>query len=144
MAKKSLINLITGGNEDGEELEESVSKPALEQDDWMEMEGNLTVDVYQDGDEIVIKSTIAGVTEKDLDIEVTADMVTIRGERSLDDEIDTADYYYQELYWGSFSRSIVLPQEIDPDGAKASLEHGVLTVRLPKLERSRTKKLKIN
>lgn len=144
MAKKSLINLITGGNEEGDAPEEALTKPSLEQDDWMEMEGNLTVDVYQDGDDIVIKSTIAGVTEKDLDIEVTADMVTIRGERSLEDEIDTADYYYQELYWGSFSRSIVLPQEIDPDGAKAALEHGVLTVRLPKLERSRTKKLKIN
>lgn len=144
MAKKSLIHLITGGNEEGDAPEEALTKPALEQDDWMEMEGNLTVDVYQDGDDIVIKSTIAGVTEKDLDIEVTADMVTIRGERSMQDEIDTADYYYQELYWGSFSRSIVLPQEIDPDGAKAGLEHGVLTVRLPKLERSRTKKLKIN
>jgi len=144
MAKKSLINLITGGNEEADQPEEPTSKPSLEQEDWMELEGNLTVDVYQDGDDIVIKSTIAGVTEKDLDIEVTADMVTIRGERSMEDEIDTADYYYQELYWGSFSRSVVLPQEIDPDGAKASLEHGVLTVRLPKLERSRTKKIKIN
>ena len=81
---------------------------------------------------------------RDIDIEVTGDMITIRGEREMQESVDSADYYYQELYWGSFSRSIVLPQEIDPDGAQADLKDGVLTVRLPKLERSKTKKLKIN
>ena len=140
--KKSLINLITGGSE--EEPEETYMSQEPAQDEWMETEGNLTVDVYQDKDDIVIKSTIAGVTEKDIDIEVTGDMITIRGEREMQESVDSADYYYQELYWGSFSRSIVLPQEIDPDGAQADLKDGVLTVRLPKLERSKTKKLKIN
>ncbi len=143
MAKKSLINLITGGNGE-EEPEEAYMPEDTPQDEWMETEGNLTVDVYQDKDDIVIKSTIAGVTEKDIDIEVTADMVTIRGEREVEESVDADDYYYQELYWGAFSRSIVLPQEIDPDAAKADLKDGVLTIRLPKLERSKTKKLKIN
>ena len=143
MAKKTLINLITGGGEE-EDPGDTYMPEQSQQDEWAETEGNLTVDVYQDKDDIVIKSTVAGVSEKDLDIEVTTDMVTIRGEREMIEKIDTHDYYYQELYWGSFSRSIVLPQEIDPDAAKADLKDGVLTIRLPKLERSKTKKVKIN
>ena len=109
-----------------------------------EEEGQLTVDVFQTDDEIVIKSTIAGVTADDLDISITNDMVTIKGSRSSDEKIKQSDYYYQELYWGSFSRSIILPEEIDADNAKASMKNGVLTIRLPKLAKSRIKKVKIS
>lgn len=105
--------------------------------------GILTVDVYQTPDEIVIKSTIAGVTADDLDISVTNEMVTIKGSRKTEEKIHTNDYYYQELYWGSFSRSIILPEDIDADNAKAALKNGILTLRLPKLAKSRTKKLRI-
>ena len=108
-----------------------------------EEEGQLTVDVYQTDDEIVIKSTIAGVTADDLDISITNDMVTIKGNRGSEEKIKQSDYYYQELYWGAFSRSIILPEEIDADNAKASMKNGVLTIRLPKLAKSRTKKIKI-
>ncbi len=108
-----------------------------------EEEGQLTVDVYQTDDEIVIKSTIAGVTADDLDISITNDMVTIKGSRGSEEKIKQSDYYYQELYWGAFSRSIILPEEIDADNAKASMKNGVLTIRLPKLAKSRTKKIKI-
>jgi HSP20 family protein len=108
-----------------------------------EEEGQLTVDVYQTDDEIVIKSTIAGVTADDLDISITNDMVTVKGSRGSDEKIKQSDYYYQELYWGAFSRSIILPEEIDADNAKASMKNGVLTIRLPKLAKSRTKKIKI-
>lgn len=109
-----------------------------------EEEGQLTVDVFQTDDEIVIKSTIAGVTADDLDISITNDMVTIKGSRSSDEKIKQSDYYYQELYWGSFSRSIILPEEIDADNAKASMKNGVLTIRLLKLAKSRVKKVKIS
>ncbi len=108
-----------------------------------EEEGQLTVDVYQTDDEVVIKSTIAGVTADDLDISITNDMVTIKGSRGSEEKIKQSDYYYQELYWGAFSRSIILPEEIDADNAKASMKNGVLTIRLPKLAKSRTKKIKI-
>ena len=108
-----------------------------------EEEGQLTVDVYQTDDDIVIKSTIAGVTADDLDISITNDMVTIKGNRSSDEKIKQSDYYYRELYWGAFSRSIILPEEIDADNAKASMKNGVLTIRLPKLAKSRIKKVKI-
>jgi len=108
-----------------------------------EEEGQLTVDVYQTDDDIVIKSTIAGVTADDLDISITNDMVTIKGSRDSEEKIRQSDYYYQELYWGAVSRSIILPEEIDADNAKASMKNGVLTIRLPKLAKSRTKKIKI-
>lgn len=107
-------------------------------------EGQLTVDVYQTEDEIVIKSTIAGVTAEDMDIAITNDMVTIKGNRKPDEKVRPSDYYYQELYWGPFSRSIILPEEIDSDNAKASMKNGILTIRLPKLSKSRIKKIRIS
>lgn len=105
--------------------------------------GILTVDVYQTEDEIVIRSTIAGVTDGDLDVSVTNDMVTIKGTRRPAEKVRPGDYYYQELYWGPFSRSIILPEDIEADAAKATLKNGVLTLRLPKLAKTRIKKVKI-
>ena len=107
-------------------------------------EGQLTVDVYQTDEEIVIKSTIAGVTVDDIDISITNDMVTIKGKRKPDEPIDQSDYYYQELYWGPFSRSIILPEDIDVEKASASMKNGILTLKLPKLAKSRMKKVKIS
>lgn len=106
-------------------------------------EGSLTVDVYRDEGDIVIQSTIAGATSPDIDISILNDMVTIKGFRQPETKIRTASYYYQELYWGPFSRSIILPEEVDADGAKASMKNGILTIRLPTMEKSKTKKLKI-
>ena len=107
-------------------------------------EGQLTVDVYQTDDDVVIKSTIAGVTADDIDIAITNDMVTIKGKRNPDEHIAESDYYYQELYWGPFSRSIILPEDIDVEKANASMKNGILTLRLPKLAKSRMKKVKIS
>ena len=113
-------------------------------DDLMNQdEGQLTLDVYQTPNEIIIKSTVAGVKPEDIDIAINNDMVTVRGHRSKDDEINTKDYYYQELYWGSFSRSVILPVEVDADEATASLKNGILTVTLPKVDRAKNKKLKV-
>lgn len=106
-------------------------------------EGALTVDVFKEGGDIVIQSTIAGATSDDIDISILDDMVTIRGTRQPDTKVATADYFYQELYWGPFSRSIILPEEVDAEAAKASMKNGILTVRLPTMEKAKTKKLKI-
>lgn len=105
--------------------------------------GILTVDVYQTPDDIIIKSTIAGVSSDDLDISVTNEMVTIKGSRKPEDRVAAGSYYHQELYYGPFSRSILLPEEIDADTAKANLKSGVLTLKLPKLARTKIKKLRI-
>ena len=106
-------------------------------------EGQLTLDVYQTPEEIIIKSTIAGVNADDLDISIANDMVTIKGERKNNEEVRAEDYYYQECYWGKFSRSVILPVDIDPDKSKAILKNGILTIKLPKIERTKTKKIKI-
>lgn len=115
-------------------------------DDGMDPEegdGQLTIDVYQTPDEIVIESPIAGVQPEDLDISITAESVTIKGSRQHERRAKDEDYFYQETYWGRFSRSIVLPQEVDAEKSDASVKNGVLTIRLPKLNRQRSKKIKV-
>lgn len=108
-----------------------------------EQEGQLTVDVFQDDTNIVIQSTIAGVAPEDLDVSITNDMVTIRGERRRMYDLDPQDYFYQECYWGTFSRSIILPVEIDADRAEAKIKNGILTIRIPKANAAMTRKLKV-
>lgn len=106
-------------------------------------EGQLTIDVYQTDQDIIIKSTIAGVKPEDIDISINNDMVTIRGRRSKDEQISAENYYYQELYWGMFSRSVILPVEVDPDRTKATIKNGILTVKLPKSEKTKVKKINV-
>ena len=108
-----------------------------------EGEGQLTIDVYQTPEEIVVESTIAGVNPDDLDIDITNEAVTIRGKRSKEKRIADEDYFYQECYWGKFSRSIILPQEVDAENAEAKIKNGVLTIHLPKLNRQKSKKVKV-
>jgi HSP20 family protein len=123
--------------------EESWATPSYSQSDNESAEGQLTIDVYQTENEIVIKSTIAGVKPEDLDVSINNDMVTVKGERKNEEEVSHGNYYYQECYWGKFSRSVILPQEIDPEGSFADFKNGILTVHLPKLDRKKTRKLKI-
>ncbi len=97
--------------------------------------GQLAVDVYQTKAAIVIRAAIAGVQAEDIDISVNNDMVTIKGARQLDDDIDASNYLYQECYWGGFSRTIILPVEVKADKVAASMKNGILRVTLPKLDR---------
>jgi len=106
-------------------------------------EGQLTIDVYQTENDIVIKSTIAGVKPEDLDVSINNDMVTIRGERKNEEKIENENYYYQECYWGAFSRSVILPVEVIADKAEASMKNGILTIRLPKADTTKTKKIQV-
>jgi len=117
--------------------------PVPEPEPPPEEEGELTVDIYDRGDAIVIQSTVAGVKPEDLDVSITNDSVTIRGRRERLEEITEDRYYYKELFWGTFSRSIILPEEIDDDAAEASLKNGLLTLRLPKKRRGVVQKLKV-
>jgi len=114
-----------------------------EEEDVLSGEGQLMVDVYQTPTEIVIKSTVAGVNSEDIDISIVNDMITIKGRRILDENIKNEDYFFQECYWGSFSRSIILPMEIDSDRISATLKNGILTIRLPKIDKNRVKKIRI-
>jgi len=121
---------IQGAETDAEDSEESA-------------EGQLALDIYQDKDNIVVKSTIAGVKPEDLDISIENDQVTIRGERKQDTEVKGEDYLMQECYWGSFYRSFDLPVEVDVDKSVADIKDGILTLILPKASRSKTKKVKV-
>jgi len=111
--------------------------------DWFEPEGELAVDVYQTDSEIVIQSTIAGVKPEDLDISIENDTVIISGERKNIVEDSGKNYFYQECFWGAFSREIILPEEIDGERAEATMKDGVFTLRIPKIERQKIKKVKV-
>jgi HSP20 family protein len=108
-----------------------------------EPEGQLTVDVYQTPNEIVVESAIAGVDPEDIDVNVTTDSISIRGARKREKTVRDEDYLYQECYWGKFGRSIILPQEVDPEGAEVKFKNGILTVTLPKANKKKTRKLKV-
>ncbi|MBY0473147.1 Hsp20/alpha crystallin family protein [Patescibacteria group bacterium] len=120
------------------EVEDSPSDITEEEPD-----GELAVDVYQTPTHIIIKAMIAGVRPEDLDVSITRDMVTLRGKRERHTEGTAGDFFFQELYWGSFSRTIVLPQEVEIEEAEATEKHGLLTIKLPKLDKGRQAKLKI-
>lgn len=117
--------------------------PAREQEDDMRGEAQLTVDVYQTPSEIVIKALVAGVRPDDIEISITRDMVTVRGKRVEQKDAEDDNFVYRELYWGAFSRTVVLPAEIDVDMAEAEQKHGLLTIRLPKINKDRQTKLKV-
>ncbi|PLX26998.1 hypothetical protein C0583_05410 [Candidatus Parcubacteria bacterium] len=126
-----------------EEEEEEVSE---EEEEWMPdeyEEGQLSIDVYQTDKDIVVQSTIAGVKPEDIDISINNDMLTIRGKRSMEKEIEEDNYLYRECYWGSFSRSIILPVEVQAEKIDAELENGVLTVKLPKSKVSKQISIKV-
>lgn len=135
--------LNTDSEEEATLAASPVRRPVHHPENLNQEEGILTVDVFQIPDEIIIKSTIAGVGADDIDVAITKDMVTIKGKRHLEERVKNSDYYCQEIYWGSFSRSIILPEEIDPDKARASMKSGLLTLRLPKLSKNKTRRLKI-
>jgi HSP20 family protein len=149
MGKRSFFEKLTGTYKEDEEEIETKSFPVAGSKTFMDEveaeneEGQLTVDVYQTPNEIIIQAIVAGVKEEDLDVSITQDMVTIRGKREDGRRVERDNFFYQELYWGSFTRSILLPQEIDPDDAEAVLKNGLLTVRLPKLDKERIQKVKI-
>ena len=106
-------------------------------------EGQLAIDVYETEDDIVIQSTIGGIKGEDLDIAIEDDMVTIRGMRENKVEKEGKKYFYQECYWGSFMRKVILPEEVDAGKAKATIKEGILTLSMPKIHRKTKKKITV-
>ena len=149
--KRSFFERITGTisvAEDDNDYEEIVPETIRQasNDDWVEEEeeeGELPVDVYQTPNEIFIKTMVAGVKPDDLHIAITREMVTIKGSRDEDRTLADEDYFQRELYWGSFSRTILLPAEIETKEASAEEKHGLLTIKLPKIDKDKTAKLKV-
>jgi len=129
----------------GQERHMRITQKETTTQDWQEDSGSgeLAVDVYQTPDSIVIKALVAGVQPQTIDISLTREMLTISGIRQDEREVEEDNYYQRELYWGSFSRTILLPEEVDVDRAEASERHGILMIRLPKINKKRETKLKV-
>jgi HSP20 family protein len=106
-------------------------------------DAELAVDVLQTPDKIIIRTMVAGVEPSDLDVDITREMVTISGHREKLRTISNEEYFHQELYWGTFSRSILLPEEIEVEEAVAEEKHGLLVIELPKIDKHRKTKLKV-
>lgn len=102
--------------------------------EWLSnSDGQLSVDVIETRKEIIVRSAIAGITADDLDISLSEDTLTIRGERQHNCEESQQDkVHIQECHWGSFSRSIILPSNVDPDSVDAVLKRGILTIKMTK------------
>lgn len=169
LKKKSFLERLTGSvkleeNEDNDDKEFSSNEssrrinPSIREDreqrdrnsqkeskweDEEEMDAELTIDLYQTHSDIIIQTMVAGVQPDNLVITITRDMITIKGKREENKSIDKNDFFVQELYWGSFSRTISLPEEVDPEEAEAIEKHGLLIIKLPKLDKHRETKLKI-
>lgn len=152
MKKPSFLERITGSvklesQDDGFTDTQIDDQMQSQQTDWHETEepqdGELPIDMYQTRDAIVIRALVAGVDPDDLNISITRDMVTLKGIREEVQEAPDEDYYHRELFWGSFSRSIVLPEEIVIDEAEAREKHGLLEIILPKLDKGRSARLSV-
>ncbi|MDP3646224.1 MAG: Hsp20/alpha crystallin family protein [bacterium] len=164
MKKLSFLSRLTGGSDTDLEgyFKEGANKVTFEgkgaerhahitpqgdssAGEWQgeEPQGELAVDVYQTPDAIVVKALVAGVQPQSIDIALTREMLTISGTREDEREVDEESYFQRELYWGSFSRTILLPEEIDVDMAEASEKHGILMIRLPKVNKKKQTKLKV-
>ena len=148
MAKKpSFFDRLTGAHFDNEfDTFEDEDEAALKKspDSGMPMAAHdepgtaqLTVDVYQNPSEIIIRALVAGVKPEDLDIAITRDMVTIKGHREDSHDFAGDDFFHKELYWGAFSRTIVLPAEVEVEEAEATNKNGLLTLKLPKIDRNK-------
>lgn len=120
-------------------------KTHKEDEGWFEeYEGQLAIDAYQTNDAIIVKAPIAGVKPQDLEISITDEVVSVKGKRIQETEAQPSDYFCQECYWGSFSRTYVLPIPADSEKAQANLKDGILTIVIPKQEKAKTRVIKVN
>ncbi len=158
--KRSLFERLTGSvilDDETEEIEEHEPKNGKHHltkqsvgtgvsSTWLEEqagEGELALDVYQTPTHVIVRTMIPGVKREDVEISLSRDILTIKGSRKEETEVSDQDYFHKELYWGSFSRSIVLPHEVDIERAEALENQGLLTVRLPKVDKERQTKLRV-
>lgn len=159
--KRSFFERITGSISVNDEEEFSTTKPLEkafspkikangdtsqwlnEAEPLVEEIGELSVDVYQTDNDIIIQAMVAGVRSEDLNISITREMVTLEGRRHKSAEIEGDNYFMKELYWGAFARKILLPCEVEPSEAEAYEKNGLLTLKMPKIDKERTQKVKV-
>lgn len=149
--KRSFFDRLTGGGNDEEDYDSvkengKNGKKNGNGGNWMEEENEemeLTVDVYQTPADIVVQTMVAGAKPEDLELTVARDMITIRGKREENRNIDEENYFLKELYWGKFSRTILLPQEVEPEEVEATEKHGLLTIKIQKVDKEKKASIRV-
>ncbi|OGI88458.1 hypothetical protein A2995_01505 [Candidatus Nomurabacteria bacterium RIFCSPLOWO2_01_FULL_33_24] len=158
--KRSFFERLTGGIklEEHENTETEEAKPRniselnnksnkdKGEDGWSpeeSEEAELAIDIHQTPTEIIVQTMIAGVRPEDIQINITRDTITIKGKREENKTIDEENYFARELYWGAFSRTIILPEEVEPDRAHATEKHGLLIIKIPKIDKGKQNNLKV-
>jgi len=152
--KRSFWDRLTGGVHVDEEYYEEPKKNLMrgsketqdKKNNWIEEENEeaeLAVDVYQTPTDIIVQTMVAGVKPEDLELSITRDIITIVGKREEHRNIDESNYFTKELYWGKFSRTISLPKEVEPEKVEATEKHGLLTIRIQKVDKDKTNNIKV-
>ena len=147
--KKSFFERLTGAVrlDDSRDTDLTEEKSDSKNPDWLketeDEDGQLAVDVHQTPSEIIIRAFVAGVRPDELSISISRDMVEIEGSRMEREQVAGPDYFTRELFWGSFSRAIMLPQEVDVEASSASAKDGLVTIILPKLDKAKQTKLRV-
>ena len=154
-SKRSFFERITGSISvtDSDQFDDDTpikNKPSLRnEDDWIstddeiEETGELAIDLYQTPTDVVVQAMIAGDKPENININIARQSITIEGRRERQTESSTDGYVKRELYWGSFARTVELPSEVEPDNAEAFEKHGLLTIKIPRIDKDRIQKVKI-
>ncbi len=116
---------------------------AINQNDWLELEGELVIDVYQTNNEFIVQAPVAGVKPEDIEIAIENDVLKVKGKREKTKKIKEGDYLLKECFWGAFSKEIILPEKINKSRVEASIKEGILTIKLPKKKEKKGKKIVI-
>lgn len=145
MAKEEKTELVLEKeNKEEKKMPERNERKPVPAKDWPEtLEGKLAVDIFQTDQEIVIQSAIAGVKPENLEVTIENGMVKILGHREKSETATKDGYLVQECHWGAFSRQFVLPSEVDASRAQAGLKDGILTIRIPRIQKEKVTKLQI-
>lgn len=152
MKKRSLFERLSGGGDEYDSFDDEphqlARKPVapatpVTREAEEPADGQLPVDVYQTANEIVIRTFIAGVRADEMNVSISRDMVVIEGSREEHEQITDSDFFIRELFWGTFARTILLPEEIDVDASTANAKDGFLTITMPKLDKKRQTKLRV-
>jgi len=103
----------------------------------------LSADIFEEGDDVVLKAEVPGISKEDIEVNIADNRITVSGEKKKEEKVQRKDYYKVERSYGSFKRSFALPAEVQSAKAKATFKDGVLEVRMPKTEEAKKKAIKV-
>ncbi len=141
--KKWRTEKVKNNKEAPEENQESKTEGKKKEKSWVRNEGKLAVDIYETEKDVVIQAPVAGVKKNDLEIVTEKDMVVIKGKRERPEKDEIKNFYTEECFFGEFKREVILPEETDPSRIEADMEDGVLTIRAPKIEKEKKRKIDV-